>query len=55
MTRFPMHTRYFNSIPSHSSPTKSRTVLRRSRKESGPIDDPAVWVKNGLSMMNSIA
>jgi hypothetical protein len=32
MTRFPMHTGYLYAIPLHSSPTKSRTVLRRSRK-----------------------
>ena len=32
MSRFPMHTSYSNFILSHSSPTKSRSILRHSRQ-----------------------
>ena len=33
MSRLPMHTSYLNFIPSHSSATERRSILRHSRKE----------------------
>ena len=35
MSRCPIHTSSLNFVPSHSSPTKSRSILRHSRKNSG--------------------